>query len=173
MKENPENNTSQNEKYAMSESSFVSRMLMTLCLLLAGYEIYLGVTQYVRGIWTEKWPSTTGMVADAKNVISQNLAYGGRTGGSVKTAYPKIAYTYTVDGQEYRGERIQFGMVFSRRGLIAVYPAGDQVTVYYQPDYPRQAVLIKGCDIIGILFTFGLAVFFIIAAALIWVFDRW
>ena len=60
---------------------------------------------------------------------------------------PQIAYEYVVDGRTYRSEHVAFGKVFwslaPRRAAakVARYPAGAQVTVYFNPQRPEEAVL--------------------------------
>ena len=79
---------------------------------------------------------------------------------------PKVVYEYQVMSQKYTGERITFGaMSTTRMGATKVvqqYPAGMQVTVFYDPETPNQAVLDPGTGSglwIGIIFGVGLFIF--------------
>jgi hypothetical protein len=58
--------------------------------------------------------------------------------------YPVIQYSYQVDGQMYQGHRIAPGPEVGGSGapgVIARYPAGAQVTVYYNQQNPSDAIL--------------------------------
>ena len=62
----------------------------------------------------------------------------------------KVAYRYAVDGQEIVGHRAFFGdsgqtswSVFVRR-IVDRYPPGSDVTVYYDPSRPEEAVIVRG-----------------------------
>jgi len=57
---------------------------------------------------------------------------------------PAIAYEYSVDGKRYQSERISLAEIIPESDiepLLARYPLGAQVTVYYNPADPRQSVL--------------------------------
>jgi hypothetical protein len=60
--------------------------------------------------------------------------------------YPHIVYQYTVMGQTYTGKRISPGVDSGSsraRELVAKYPPGAPVTVYYDPQNPSDAALEK------------------------------
>lgn len=55
-----------------------------------------------------------------------------------------MVYDYAVAGKPYTGERISHTLVFGsfyNDALLARYPAGAEVRVYYNPSRPEQAVL--------------------------------
>jgi hypothetical protein len=57
---------------------------------------------------------------------------------------PAIAYEYNVGGKRYKGERISLAETLPEseiEAILARYPLGAQVTVYYDPADPRRAVL--------------------------------
>jgi len=59
---------------------------------------------------------------------------------------PNIVYTYTVDGQTLTGNRVHFTAFRSTskakpQQTVDKYPAGADVTVHYNPQKPREAVL--------------------------------
>jgi hypothetical protein len=79
---------------------------------------------------------------------------------------PKVVYEYQIMSQKYTGERITFGgLPTTRMGAAKVvqqYPAGAQVTVYYDPGSPTQAVLEPGTGSglwVGIIFSASLFIF--------------
>ena len=78
---------------------------------------------------------------------------------------PKVEYTYDVGDQVFTGEKLSFGFT-TRYGnqtkaeaQLAHYPEGSQVTVYYDPSNPEEAVLERkptGTStmlVLGIIFT--------------------
>ena len=72
-------------------------------------------------------------------------------GGCSSSDYPYIRYSYFVDGESYSNDDIvlfdldegDFGFSLVP-WLIAQHPKGSEVTAYYNPENPDQAVLMKG-----------------------------
>lgn len=63
---------------------------------------------------------------------------------------PKIAYSYEVDGKHFQGTRVQFGTRWRERvkskaaSAITLYPVGQPVQVYYDPQRPADSALKPG-----------------------------
>lgn len=60
------------------------------------------------------------------------------------TNEPDVQYVFRVGGKEYRGRRVTIGektSSFELEAILARYPVGATVTVYYDPADPNQAVL--------------------------------
>ena len=58
--------------------------------------------------------------------------------------YPVVQYSYQVGGRSYQGSRIAPGPEVGGTGagkIIERYPVNSQVTVYYNPQNPSDAVL--------------------------------
>ena len=70
-----------------------------------------------------------------------------------------ISYRYEVDGKRYEGDRLRFvndarrdltnssesfSDLAEAQGVVRHYPRGKKVPVYYNPDDPTVAVLVKG-----------------------------
>jgi hypothetical protein len=59
----------------------------------------------------------------------------------------RVSYEYQVLGQSYTGAKVAFGVAKSYRfrsqaeNALAYYPLDSQVTVYYDPSNPAEAVL--------------------------------
>ena len=69
-----------------------------------------------------------------------------RSGDSGSVNYPVVQYSYQVGGQTYQGAKIAPGMEVGGTGaerVIAKYPEGAQVMVFYDPNNPSDAVLEK------------------------------
>jgi hypothetical protein len=84
------------------------------------------------------WPSAAGTVVESR--LESRRSSNNR--GWVN--YPRVVYTYSVDGQPYVSNRISPGMEVggtSAPGVIAKYPLGSQVKAYYNAQNPSEAVL--------------------------------
>jgi hypothetical protein len=87
---------------------------------------------------SEAWPTVPGVVETSK--VEQRLT---KSGIFYKLA---LSYRYDVDGNGYEGDTAQFGprRVTAQElieELAQKYPAGQKVTVHYDPDDPATAVL--------------------------------
>jgi hypothetical protein len=102
--------------------------------------IFLGIIFFTqrRVNVVSQWPSTMGTV-----MLSTLEA---RSSDDGTTYYPVVHYTYQVRGQTFQGNRIAPGMEVGGTGagkVVARYPMGAQVPVYYDPQSPSDAVLEK------------------------------
>ena len=82
------------------------------------------------------WPSTLGTVT--ASTVER------RSSGDGYSDYPVVRYSYQVIGRSYQGNRIMPGPEVGGSGaqkVVARYPAGAQVMVYYDPDKPSESVL--------------------------------
>lgn len=93
---------------------------------------------------SQNWPTTQGQVIATKVVENTDTDSDGYT--SV-TYTPMVTYRYQVAGQEYTSGKVAFGFrkgYSSRakaRQALANYSGDAQVTVYYDPSDPVEAVL--------------------------------
>jgi hypothetical protein len=67
--------------------------------------------------------------------------------------FASVQYTYTVDGQQYVGKAVrrfwkqrqdEFLTDYDAQRVVKRYPAGESVTVYYNPESPEEAMLQRG-----------------------------
>ncbi len=119
------------------------------------------------------WPSVTGTVTSAGIDRDPRMRDSGASNLS-----PLIAYTYEVNGEKYIGQRIAPGGSVSypgyARGILKRYPAGSQVTVYYNPDLPSMAFLSKRPGSVLFFFILGnLLIPFIVMFGNFWVKTFW
>lgn len=85
----------------------------------------------------QSWAATTGKV-----VFSTLEARRGSKGNMVY--YPVVRYQYRVHAMNYEGNKIMPGMAWGGSGAAAVvakYPVGTTVPVYYNPENPAEALL--------------------------------
>ncbi len=100
--------------------------------------IFLGIIFFMRRriAAVRQWPSTMGTI---------NASYLERRSSSEgSTNYPVVQYSYQVGGQAYQGLKIAPGPEVGGTGagkVVARYPAGAQVMVFYNPQSPSDAVL--------------------------------
>jgi len=120
---------------------FFSRIFPWLFILFGALCVYLGVLAIYRGIQSLTWPTTQGRIEKASVV---------NTGSNNGYASSKIAvtYTFTVDGKQYKGDRIAFSYATMSScqavNSLCQYPKGKVVSVSYEPDDPSLCVLTPG-----------------------------
>lgn len=113
----------------------------------AGAGIFLLVKNFrerKKSAASQNWPTTQGQVTATKVVENTNIDSDGYT--SV-TYTPMVTYRYQVAGQEYTSDKVTFGFrkgsssrAKARQALVN-YSGDAQVTVYYDPSDPVEAVL--------------------------------
>ncbi len=109
---------------------------------------------------SQAWTATAGRVTESYVRESHSRDSDGHTSTSY---YPEVRYLYQAMGAEYTGTKIAFGGGIGGSHkkaveMIAQYPVGKNVSVYYDPKNPEEAVLerrmgSKGMLIIGVVFT--------------------
>ena len=140
-------------------------LLLGLILLIGGG--IFGVTatdRLVTASATTHWPAVSGTVTSAE--VIGDRAYR-----------PLVKYDYNVDGSPYSGESDLeipgFGNQSKRldvaQKLVAEYPVGTSVPVYYNPDNPAESRLVHHVPW-NTYAQLGLAIFIALAGAVILVF---
>jgi hypothetical protein len=84
-----------------------------------------------------QWPSTMGAV-NSSYLERRSSSEGG------STHYPVVQYSYQVGGQTYQSTKLAPGPEVGGTGagkVVARYPEGVQVMVFYNPENPSDAVL--------------------------------
>ncbi len=118
-----------------------------IILLFAGVGVFLIYTSYKgrqKAGESQKWPSTAGQIVEARVTRSMHTDSDGDTSYSYA---PYVRYTYQVAGQEFTGDKITFGFKQTHsqeqkaNQALARFPMGGQVSVYYDPTNPAEAVL--------------------------------
>ena len=103
----------------------------------------LGFTRAVRQ--AARWPVTRGrIIASGTDTFRDYDTDAGRRRIRHK---PSVVYEYEVNGRQYKGDRVTFGVVTSSshsgvsQRLAARYPVGTEVDVHYNPKAPGESVL--------------------------------
>ena len=114
---------------------------MLLILMVSGTRQYDSM-QIARA--SQAWPSTDGVIIEA-DVICYRLTRRGDFGN----CRPNVEYQYLVGGQIYTEDRVHFsdGVFFDTeveaRAEISNFRSGMTVRVYYDPDDPANATLMR------------------------------
>lgn len=116
-----------------------------------------GMFLFLRNVWlllgaveSRRWPNVQGLVV-ASQVEDKTDSEGGRL------YRPRVSYRYSVNGQDFVGERACFGdadyvgWALFARDIVARYRVRSPVTVHYDPSDPADAVLEPGLN--GLLFS--------------------
>ena len=121
---------------------FNSELLLTIGIigfvLVILNVIFLAILFFMRRRMAvvSQWPSTMG------TVVNSYLERRSSSDGS--TNYPVVQYSYQVGGQMYQSSKLAPGPEVGGTGagkVVARYPAGAQVMVFYDPQKPSDAVL--------------------------------
>lgn len=135
-----------------------------LILIFAAIGIYLIYSSYKsrqKAGESQQWPSTSGEITEARVTHSTHTD---ADDNRIDSYSPYVRFTYQVSGQEFTGDKITFGLkqAFNQeqkaQQALGRYQMGGQVSVYYNPDNPKEAVLERSAGnssvslIIGIVF---------------------
>lgn len=90
---------------------------------------------------SESWPTASG------EVLSSTVRVDRDEDGT--SYFADVTYRYVVDDLEYASDSVSFGQFGSSdrdhaEGIVARYPVGSQVTVFYDPEDVETAVLEPG-----------------------------
>ncbi|MBK9749222.1 MAG: DUF3592 domain-containing protein [Chloroflexi bacterium] len=121
---------------------------------------------------SKNWPATQGRV-----LMSYVDRRRSRSGSGTTTAfYPVVVYEYMVNGRRLQGNRVRFGADWGTswtgpaQKIVDQYPTGALIEVFYDPERPEEAVLLRtastsnrifGCVavfiIVTVLFSFAMS----------------
>lgn len=121
--------------------------ILTLAMFAAGiFLLAWGGYEIRRAYESRSWPNTQGTVI-ASYIDKRSHRDSNNHTRIVYT--PKIRYQYQVEGKHYTCKRIAFGgesggKRSKAKKVVDKYPSGKKVTVYYNPQDPKVAVLKAG-----------------------------
>jgi hypothetical protein len=116
--------------------SFI-RQLIPFYLAFDGLVLAMLIYQQFASNATRDWSSVPGKVLASKVLYKS---------GTRRSTSPAVTYTYEVAGKAYKGETILPGWIKSSgqkyaQKIVARYPKGEEVTVFYNPKDLSQACL--------------------------------
>jgi hypothetical protein len=122
----------------------VGLRVFAVVLVLAAVGSAVSVTGSIRDARASMtWPSVTGRVSES--------AVEESTVGTKRSFTARVRYDYVVGGRGYTNRAIGFSDAGgssrdSAEGVVARYPSGATVPVYYDPADPQNAVLERGAS---------------------------
>jgi len=108
-------------------------------ILVAVGLIWAGLRGQRRAQSIKNWPTVAGRIIGSTTQMRRRSGKGGYA------PYPNIMYEYTVGRQQYISTRVTMGMemggsLYTPR-VLARYPVGATVQVFYNPDNPADSAL--------------------------------
>lgn len=90
------------------------------------------------------WPSVDGLITHS-NLETRRRSVG----ASRKTRHEvQIFYEYVVGNDVFQNDVVRFDQgnlsTSEKQRLVSAYPIGRRVQVFYDPDKPKQSVLVRG-----------------------------
>lgn len=132
---------------ASSKSSPITTFIVGAALILGAWQIntHFSVPMAEEAKTSESWPISTGVITYSD--VNQTVDDG-------KTMYSaKINYHFNVDNKTYLGDKITLTSGGTKtsslrevKKQLQKYPLGTEVTVYYDPELPNNAVLLPGAS---------------------------
>lgn len=120
------------------------------------------ISSIVKGRKSQKWPTCDALVNSSEVEIKKDYDEDGEH----TYYYPRISYTYTVDGETYHGSRYKMldASMSKRKShqLVGSYSAGDHIQVFYDPNDPSKSVIETGAQFylyIFLLLSLGLTIY--------------
>jgi hypothetical protein len=111
----------------------------------------VGAVNWLYWLWKSRqsrsWPTVPGTIFVSQLVTKTDVDVNSVGFKMITATYgAKIRYSYAVNGRPLKGGRVGWTGGLARtdryaRKRMAKYPVGRQVTVYYQPGHPENAVL--------------------------------
>ena len=128
--------------------------------LLGAVTAIIGVRRMLFAWSMRHWPATQGEVRSSEVLKVQPL-----DARESEMYRPEIRYAFTVDGKEYTGVRralltMRYSGPKPAADVVARYPVGGSVTVYYDPVNPRESILIRETALPWAVFITALGLFF-------------
>ncbi len=164
----------------------VAIVLVIISLIGVG-SLYKGFTTFTRGAGSSDWPTTQGVIVSSEiqsisrtreSTRRQRKKFGVRRVKRYTVYRPLVTYRYTVNGQTYTQRNLdvngssEYRKQSSVQAVIEKYAPGREVTVYYNPNDPSDAMLEPGSDGTSVLLFFVLGVFMLGVAGIIAVKEK-
>jgi uncharacterized protein (DUF1330 family) len=137
---------------------------LALALLAGPAMIALGLWRGGQALESKAWPSVQGEVTSSEVKKTRRREPGGDPDDKHKswTTYSaQVKYAYEVGGKRFESYRIAFDTTEGRseaRKIVARFPKGAVVDVFYDSDEPGESVLVRGGSALNSLTLNGIAV---------------
>ncbi|HLJ90231.1 MAG TPA: DUF3592 domain-containing protein [Candidatus Angelobacter sp.] len=101
----------------------------------------VGISIYLKDQRAQSWPTTTGQIV-------YSAVFQGQDSDGNTTYTPQIQYSYQVNDHQYIGAVWRFGADnvsrMAANQAVATYQPGKSVTVFFNPEDPKETVLEPG-----------------------------
>ena len=136
---------------------------------------WVAVNTVMNGRASESWPQVKGTVTSSE--VTTSTDRGQALTESEDTFFPEVRYEYVVDDQTLEGYEIAYGgYSFSTlpeaENILATYPVGQVVNVFFDPDNADKAVLEPGLREFPYGFLLGGILFIVAGLVMIKLFPR-
>lgn len=134
---------------------FFFTRIFPLIFVVAGIAgLYFGVKAISKAKESLDWPAVKGKIISSSVERSTRRESTRRSKGRSRTRiyyHANISYEYSVDGKDYEGSQVRFGGTSSQNSgrvnsIVKEFPAGKEISVYYEPENPSESILIKGVN---------------------------
>lgn len=157
----------------------VNIILALACALGAILAYYFRIKKYNRALEQVKFPTTSGQIIQSEIQSQTNTSRNddGTTDEYI-TYQPKVKYSYTVNGNNYEGNKIEvldiqnFNSQKKAEEYISNYTQGTVVNVYYNPENPNESFLDNTIQTKKIDFGTGLLIVILLAGAIYILFSK-
>lgn len=142
---------------------------------IGGFFLVFAGRRVLRAVRSRSWPQVQGTVVNSYVKITSSHGTSGRGGGQASSLV--VVYKYTVEGQTYESKRWGFDGCHPKYGsrsptsgrlmwheseLLAAYPRGAPIKVYYDPAEPASSTITRTLGLITYLWlALGLSFFFL------------
>ena len=126
---------------------FFSRIFPLIFIVAGATTAYFGVRGLIRARASVDWPTAEGKVVESS--LETHRSEDSDSDSTSTTYHAEILYEFSVEGTTFNGNRVAYGDYGSSnpshaRRVVNRYPEGEDVTVYYQPGNPEEALLEPG-----------------------------
>lgn len=155
---------------ANRNSSPLTLFIMGVVFIISGWMVHkhFSMSMVKEAEVSEKWPTASGVVTHAD--ISQ---YKNSDGNLMYAA--DINYEFIVDNKSYIGDRVSLSSsgsstssLNSVKKILQTYPIDTDVTVYYDPELPNNAVLEPGADFFIYIIKYTPWIFIFFGVLMLW-----
>lgn len=126
-----------------------SRLMPGILFLLGVLALWIGIDNVVKGVASQGWPSTSGVVTSASIDTTYSSNSSSTSAPSTATYHPIITYDYSVNAISHSGYTVSFGGYSTTdqkeaETYLQNYPEGQKVAVFYNPGDHGESVLEPG-----------------------------
>ncbi len=111
-------------------------------VIFACYMLWMGLSSKSKVQRAKLWPTVQGLILESQ--VKQEIRHGSQ--GDRFYYEPHILYEYQVQGKTIQGKRIHLNYAQSvsekaAKEIVAQYPVGSHVPIYYNPSHREESVL--------------------------------